>query len=116
MNFKVKKTHRGPIFNKDDFKDAQSLSGSFAPLDDGREQYSLQWGGHYPGESFMRALEILNECKDVHCVKDNMKADIKEWRSMPISVVLADQSNIGYVLLSSSPKRPNQYPYVGNFI
>ena len=40
--------------------------------------------------------------------------NIKEWRSIPANIVMADRKgNIGYMLLSGSPKRKNDYPYLG---
>jgi len=51
--------------------------------------------------------------KNLIDVKEKMK-NIKEWRSIPANIVMADRKgNIGYMLLSGSPKRKNDYPYLG---
>ena len=40
---------------------------------------------------------------------------MKKWISIPCSIVLADTSgNIGYMLLSTQPKRKGDYPFLGN--
>lgn len=65
----------------------------------------------------MTVLQTFNECNTLFCVKDKVKKNIKEWRSMPLNIVLADNSNnIGYMLVSSAPQRSNEYPYSGTFV
>ena len=55
---------------------------------------------------------MMNQ-KNLLELKEGMKS-IKEWRSVPANVVMADQSgNIGYMLLASSPLRKGDYPYLG---
>lgn len=58
-------------------------------------------------------FSLIGEAKDLHLLKKGVHA-IKKWKSIPASVVLADSSgNIGYMLLSASPIRGNEYPYMG---
>lgn len=59
------------------------------------------------------AIENFLFEKNLYEIKDKMKK-IDEWRSIPANIVMADRKgNIGYMLLSSSPKRKNEYPYLG---
>jgi len=55
----------------------------------------------------------MTESSTIFEVKDKIY-EMGQWNSVPINVVLADTSgNIGYMLLSSSPIRKNEYPYLG---
>lgn len=55
----------------------------------------------------MRRAENLHEVKEAH-------RSIKEWRGPPLNIVLADRAgNIGYMLVSSNPKRKGDYPNLG---
>lgn len=73
----------------------------------------MVWAGHIPGESLFDAIENFLFEKNLYEIKDKMKK-IDEWRSIPANIVMADRKgNIGYMLLSSSPKRKNEYPYLG---
>jgi len=75
--------------------------------------FSLVWAGHIPGESLMSLLGSLGTAKDLHEVKTGLQS-LNTWKSIPANVVMADNSgNIGYMLLSSSPIRKNEYPYLG---
>lgn len=55
----------------------------------------------------------MSESKTILEAKEKVHA-LGVWNSVPINVVLADTSgNIGYMLLSTSPLRKNEYPYLG---
>ena len=55
----------------------------------------------------------MRKTKTLHDVKIALRK-YKQWLSVPANIVLADTAgNIGYMLLSSSPMRKNEYPYLG---
>ena len=56
---------------------------------------------------------IMTESKNLFEGRDRIHA-MGVWNSVPINLVVADTSgNIGYMLLSASPQRKNEYPYLG---
>jgi penicillin G amidase len=65
------------------------------------------------GESYLHLLTDMANAKTLFDVQDGL-AKIPKWKSIPTNVVLADSSgNIGYMLLSTSPMRRNEYPHLG---
>ena len=55
----------------------------------------------------------MTKSKDLPSFIEKIKG-LGTYLSVPQNIVLADTSgNIGYMLLSSSPKRKNEYPYLG---
>lgn len=57
--------------------------------------------------------EIMRNSKTILEVREKIH-NLGVWYSVPLNVVIADTSgNIGYQLLSSSPLRRNEYPYLG---
>lgn len=75
--------------------------------------FSFVWAGAIPGESLITGLQLLSESSDILEVRDKL-LELGQWKSVPMSVVLGDTSgNIGYMLLSASPVRKNEYPYLG---
>lgn len=55
----------------------------------------------------------MSKSKDLPSFINKIKS-LGTYLSVPQNVVLADTSgNIGYMLLSSSPRRKNEYPYLG---
>ena len=54
-----------------------------------------------------RQSETLLEVRKAH-------EEMTEWRGPPLNIVLADRAgNIGYMLVSSSPRRRGDYPNLG---
>ena len=73
----------------------------------------MVWAGHVPGESLLSGLDFMTKSKDLPSFIEKIKG-LGTYLSVPQNIVLADTSgNIGYMLLSSSPKRKNEYPYLG---
>lgn len=89
------------------------LFGSQIPIGEDFGTFSLAWAGHVPGESLLQGLDQMAKSKDLPEFYQGIKS-IGTYLSVPQNLVLADTSgNIGYMLLSSSPKRGNEYPYLG---
>lgn len=113
VEYEVKYTHRGPLMTASVIKNAQVLFGSQIPLSEQAGTFSLAWAGHVPGESLLSGLEYMTKSKDLPSFIEQIKG-LGTYLSVPQNIVLADTSgNIGYMLLSSSPKRRNEYPYLG---
>lgn len=94
-------------------KNAQVLFGNQIPLNENFGTFSLAWAGHVPGESLLNGLEFMSKSKDLPTFIEKIRG-LKVYLSVPQNVVMADTSgNIGYMLLSSSPIRKNEYPYLG---
>ena len=94
-------------------KNAQVLFGSQIPVHEDFGEFSLVWSGQYAGETMFEYHTGLVESKTVFEVRDRLH-QMKNWNSAPINMVLADRSgNIGYMLLSASPQRKNDHPYLG---
>ena len=94
-------------------KNAQVLFGSQIPVHEDFGEFSFVWAGATPGESLFNSQQLLAESKTILEMKEKILA-LGKWMSVPMSVVLGDNSgNIGYMLLSASPERKNEYPYLG---
>ena len=92
---------------------AEVLFAVSPPIHDKHGPYSLQWAGHAPGESILDLVDYLATSKDLHEFKSQIHK-VQKWKSVPMNVVMADNSgNIGYALMSSTPMRKNEYPYLG---
>lgn len=112
-NFDVKYTHRGPLISSSVIKNAQVLFDNQIPIHEDLGNFSLSWGGHILGESYLDLLSGMTNAKTLFDVQTGL-AQIPKWKSIPTNVVLADSSgNIGYMLLSTSPMRKNEYPHLG---
>ena len=113
VRFDIKYTHRGPVITSQIIKNAQVLFGSQIPIHDDLGSFSLVWASHYTGESMFALLQDMMRSKTLYDVKKGVRK-VKQWRSIPANIVMADKSgNIGYMLLSSSPMRKGEYPYLG---
>ena len=94
-------------------KNAQVLFGSAIPVHEDFGDFTLAWSGAYPGETIFDFHNAGVESNTIFEVRDRLY-EMKKWNSAPINIVLADRAgNIGYMLLSASPQRKNDYPYVG---
>ena len=94
---------------------AQNLFGQKIPISNEQpEFYSFSWGGNFLGESYLGLLEKFSTCKDLLCVKDHVSS-MREWRSLPVNLLMADSSgNIGYLLGSPSMRLNNSTPYLSS--
>ena len=89
------------------------LFGNAIPIHEEYGVFSFAWAGNYPGESMFESHNIMTESKNLFEGRDRIHA-MGVWNSVPINLVVADTSgNIGYMLLSASPQRKNEYPYLG---
>lgn len=114
VKFELKLTHRGPLLPAGLIKNAQSLFSAKIPVYETFGQFSLAWGGHYPGESMFGLTQGMARSRTLEELRTKVQA-LKEWRGPSLNIVLADNSgNIGYTLTSSSPMRKHEYPHMGS--
>ena len=104
-------THRGPVITDELLKNAESLFGTKLPAAE-NSTYSLVWSGAQPRETFFSFVDSILESKTFLQLGSKI-AKLKTWGSLPVNVVVADSSNIGYMLLSASPIRRDSYPFIG---
>ncbi len=76
--------------------------------------FSFVWGASIPGDTFPTLLESLSYSKNLFEMKEKLVMRVPQWISLGINVVASDiEVNIAYFMLSSSPKRKNDYPHLG---
>lgn len=111
--FVVKFTHRGPVLSGDLIKKNAIDFKNALPILNKKERYSLVWGGHYPGESYLAMHRNIRQSKTLIEFKEKT-SEIKKWRAMASNVVAADEAgNIAYMLGATAPQRKTHYPFVG---
>lgn len=116
VKFEVKSTHRGPVISADAMNSAQVLFANQIPLSEDKGPYSFAWAGHALADNTFDVMEDVIESADLEEYKQRLRTH-KTWSGAPTSMVMADsRGNIGYSLLSASPKRKNGYPYLGCFV
>jgi len=96
-------------------KHVQELFFHPIPVHESDGEFSFAWTGHTPGESFLEMYNLIDEVDNLVEFKDRLQSSVDKWISSPISMVMADRSgNIGYALLSCSPIRSNETPFMGS--
>jgi acyl-homoserine lactone acylase PvdQ len=65
LNFQVKQTHRGSLFDHALMEDATQLFGSPMPASNNKHKYSLAWGGNQAGDHFMDIWVPITTGKNV---------------------------------------------------
>jgi acyl-homoserine lactone acylase PvdQ len=85
-------------------------------LEDTSGVFSFVWGSAGPGESTVTLLDSVTSCKNLFEFHDSLQEKAGEsWISLGINIVASDiEGNIGYWMLSASPIRKNDYPYLGS--
>merc|ERR1711871_735910 len=83
------------------------------PVHESSGLFSYAWPGLKPGENYLDFMFKLKDAKNLHEVDANRRSYGK-WKSYPLNILMADtQGNIAYMLMTSSPVRKNEYPYLG---
>lgn len=84
------------------------------PIHESKGSFSFAWTGHQTGESILEMFTSFYEEQTLPAVKERMTKKIKQWTSVAINLVIADnQGNIGYMMGTAIPLRRNWYPNLG---
>ena len=99
-------------------RNTQTLFINRQPLDDSYGSFSFVWGSAGAGESTVALLDSVTYCKNLFEFHGSLQTKAGDkWVSLGVNIVASDlEGNIGYWMLSSSPVRRNDYPYLGSSI
>ena len=99
-------------------RNTQELFSNRQPLEDTSGVFSFVWGSAGAGESTVALLDSVTYCKNLFEFHESLRTKGGEsWISLGINIVASDiEGNIGYWMLSASPIRRNDYPYLGSSV
>lgn len=105
VDFDIKFTHRGPIFNYALLRMAGPLIGGTVPSPSQDFWYSHSWGGQYVGNQLSKIIENFANGVSVKQTMTNLNTQKGPYLGFPVNLVMVDTDDIGYMMLVPYPKR-----------